>query len=333
MKKYFVGIDISKEKLDFCVITDSGVIDERIVENTIEGVAYHLKLLLGKGVNQEETLLCAEFTGQYGYPLCCACTEHGYDLWMEDPMQIKQRSGVRRGKDDKADAKKIAEYACRFQSCCRLYDLPSTNLVSLKQLLSERDMYLSHKSCYKGQLSDQKKFMNAEDYTKKSKRLKALVKNLEKLIEDIDRQIDELIESDSNLKNQMTLLKSIDGVGDGTARKMIVVTNAFTAFRSPRQFCCYAGVAPFEYRSGSSIYTRKKVSQRADKSIKKLLHLAALSSIKVQGELHDYYVRKIEEGKNKMLVINAVRAKLVLRMFAVIKRNEPYEKKHEFSLV
>ena len=42
------------------------------------------------------------------------------------------------------------------------------------------------------------------------------------------------------------------------------------------------------------------------------------------GELKAYYERKVDEGKNKMTIINALRAKLVARMFAVIKRNEFY---------
>jgi hypothetical protein len=67
------------------------------------------------------------------------------------------------------------------------------------------------------------------------------------------------------------------------------------------------------------------VSHRADKCIKTLLHLSAVSIIgKAGGELKDYYLRKVQEGKNKMTVINALRAKIVARMFAIIKRNEFY---------
>ena len=56
--------------------------------------------------------------------------------------------------------------------------------------------------------------------------------------------------------------------------------------------------------------------------------MGALAAIKKNGELKDYYDRKVNEGKNKMLVINAVRAKIVLRMFSVIKREETYIKSY-----
>lgn len=52
--------------------------------------------------------------------------------------------------------------------------------------------------------------------------------------------------------------------------------------------------------------------------------MAAMSSVKVKGELKEYYIRKVAEGKNKMLVLNNLRNKLVERMFAVIKRKSEY---------
>ena len=76
------------------------------------------------------------------------------------------------------------------------------------------------------------------------------------------------------------------------------------------------------------------MSNRADKSIKSLLHMAALvvTRKKKEGELREYYLRKVAEGKNKMTVINAVRAKLVYRMFAVIRDNKFYEKNYVHQL-
>ena len=52
--------------------------------------------------------------------------------------------------------------------------------------------------------------------------------------------------------------------------------------------------------------------------------MAAISSIKNKGELKTYYERKVAEGKNKMSVINAIRNKIIHRVFAVLKRNTEY---------
>lgn len=248
---------------------------------------------------------------------------------VENPTQIKYRSGVQRGKNDKLDARKIASYAERFQDEAKLFSMPEKRINTLKQLISERDMYIADRGKYQGQLTDQKRFMDKDDYKHKSKRLEKLIDELREAIEQIEKEIQQIIDNDPTLSNQHKLLCSVDGIGERTAVKMIVETNAFQDFQDPRKFCCHAGVAPFSYTSGSSQRSRNKISNRADKSIKTLLHMAALSvATRMNGELHDYYIRKIEEGKNKMSVLNAVRAKLVCRMFAVIRNNEIYQRNY-----
>ncbi|KAA6317223.1 hypothetical protein EZS27_032588, partial [termite gut metagenome] len=330
------GIDVSKEKLDFCFQrTGAKILKECMVENTTCTIKSSLKKGLKEfSLTKPDVLLCAEYTGQYTYPLCCACEELGIGLWLENPAEIKQRSGVQRGKNDRLDARRIAAYALRFQDKARLFKLPGQNMASLKQLLSERDMYVSDKCKYQRQLTDQKRFMSKENYASKSKRLKRQIKDLDLSIAEIEQEIERLIQNDATLAHQHELLCSIDGLGKKVAVKMIVETNAFKDFKHARQFCSHAGVAPFRYDSGTSIRSKNKVSHRADKSIKALLHLAALSvaTRKKDGELREYYTRKVAEGKNKMSLLNAVRAKLVLRMFAVIKRNKVYEKNYHCAL-
>lgn len=334
MKKFIIGIDVSKEKLDVCFSqTETTVFEEAIVENSTQAIKSCLNKFLKKNkAANTDVLICAEYTGQYTYPLSTICNELNIDLWLENPAQIKYSSGVHRGKNDKMDARKIADYAQRYMDKAQLFTLPDKAIISLKQLISERDMYVSDKAKYQGQLTDQKRFMDKDDYKKKEKRLKALIMELNEAIDQIDKQIKKLIDDDDNLSRQHELLCSVDGVGERTAVKMIVETNAFKNFTDARKFCCHAGVAPFEYTSGSSVRSRNKVSNRADKSIKALLHMAALSTIRMNGELRDYYVRKVDEGKNKMSIINAVRAKIVYRMFAVIKNDRLFNKNYDFSL-
>lgn len=335
MKKFLIGIDVSKEKLDICLLHENEVIKEIIVGNqSLLIKAFLKKILKENGLEVNDLLICAEYTGQYTYPLCCVCNDLGLGLWLENPAQIKYRSGIQRGKNDKLDAQKIANYALRYQDGARLFTMPDKSLISLKQLISERDMYIVDKGKYTGQLTDQKRFMDKDDYKRKQQRLKSLIDDLNQAILQIEKDIQNMIDSDEVLSNQHKLLCSIDGIGEHIAVKMIVETNAFKDFKDPRKFCCHAGVAPFSYTSGSSQRSKNKVSNRADKSIKALIHMGALiAATRMKGELHDYYLRKVEEGKNKMSVINAVRAKLIYRMFAVIRNNQMYQKNYINALV
>ncbi|QCK15040.1 transposase [Mangrovivirga cuniculi] len=120
-------------------------------------------------------------------------------------------------------------------------------------------------------------------------------------------------------------------VREQTAYQLICTTNGFENFTNWRQLACYAGVAPFEYSSGSSIKGKTRVSHYADKQLKSLLNMCALSSKKYDPQMKNYFDRKIKEGKNKMLVLNNIRCKLLSRVFAVINRQTPYINTYKFA--
>jgi transposase len=323
---YFIGVDVSKKKLDVCVMFENKVVFEEVVANhPMAATALIHQLENELGISNAQMLVCAEHTGQYTYPLVCACEATNCKLWLENPSNIKYSSGVQRGKNDKIDAKRIAIYAARFEDKVRLYKRPDKEIERLKQLEAERSLYVVDLAKYKAQMKDQKEYMPESIYKEKVNRLKKLMKNLQEVIDSITEEMEHIVNSTEVLLRQFELLQSIEGVGPVVALNMIIVTEAFTRFDNARQFNCFAGLAPFSYTSGSSQHSRTRVSHRADKCIKTLLHLSAVSIIgKAGGELKDYYLRKVQEGKNKMTVINALRAKIVARMFAIIKRNEFY---------
>ena len=92
-KIYFIGIDVSKEKLDLCLYSSEKILKEWILSNTVSAInRYFNNLQKEYGVDASDFLVCAEHTGQYTYPLACACNESGIDLWLESPAQIKHKS-------------------------------------------------------------------------------------------------------------------------------------------------------------------------------------------------------------------------------------------------
>ena len=322
----FIGIDVSKNKLDICVLQGKEVLQEDVIDNNPSAIQRFLVDMAEKrGLDLCSCLVCAEHTGNYTYPLTLACRDLGCRLWLENPAQLKYSSGVHRGKNDRVDARRIALYASRFNDKAMLYHELTPELERVKQLRQERSLYRSDLSKYKGQLSDQKNFMESTVYKAKANRLKHVIKELEKMIDVVEREITGIIDSCDVLKRQMKIITSVEGIGRETALCFIVETAAFTRFTDSRKFACHAGIAPFQYTSGSSVRSRNRVSRRANKQVKTLLHMAALSiTRKKKSELKMYYKRKVEEGKNKMTVINAIRAKLVARVFAVIRKNDIY---------
>lgn len=94
---------------------------------------------------------------------------------------------------------------------------------------------------------------------------------------------------------------------------MLVKTNGYKGICNPRKFACYAGVAPFSQRSGTSINKKTRASHLADKTMKRLLHMAAMRAIQLENDLKKYYIRKVNQRENKMLVLNAERNKIIHR--------------------
>ena len=105
---------------------------------------------------------------------------------------------------------------------------------------------------------------------------------------------------------------------------MIVFTDNFSKFENWRKFASYCGVAPFAYQSGTSIKRRTKVSHLANKKLKAIINMCAISAIQHNPEMKLYYQKRVEQGKSKMSTVNIIRNKLIARVFAVVKRQTPY---------
>ena len=332
MNKIYVGIDISKEKCNLCYRHGLEIVREEECLNEIKALKKAIKAAL-KAVEamEEEVLICAEYTGRYIYPLTVACQELDLFLWLDDPTRIKNSMGLTRGKNDAIDAARIAEYAFRYSDKAVRYSIPDAALVSMKNLLSDREFLLIDKKRYQAQLSDQKRYMSPGDYKHKSSRWKKVIRSIEEQIESIDSEIDALIADDPVLARQKELLVSIDGIGDRIAINMIAITGGFTRFQNARQFCSFAGLTPYRYDSGTSVRSKAKISKRSNQTMKALLHMSAVNvaTRMKEGEYKDYYERKLKEGKHVMCIMNVLRAKLVYRMFSVIKRDTEYTKQYK----
>jgi len=196
----------------------------------------------------------------------------------------------------------------------------------LKQLHSELEMLENDSAKLHSKLVEQKNYMSEEAFNINANRLINLMQGLEDAIATIKSEIRCIFADKSFLSEQMELLTSIESVDMDLALKMIVETDAFTRFENCRQFCSHVGIAPLNKVLKTNEHLAKTNYQKNDKGIKTILNQAALSIIKNNdSELKNYYIRKVKEGKDEKIVLNAIRVKLVARMFAVINNNQRYQ--------
>ncbi len=134
----------------------------------------------------------------------------------------------------------------------------------------------------------------------------------------------QLVENDPELKKLHTLVTSVKGVGLIISIALLVYTNSFKAFDSSRKFACYIAIAPFSKQSGISQKTPARVSKTGYTKIKALLGNGVNSAIMHDKQLKAYFKRKVGEGKKESAVRNAIKNKLIARVFAVVKRGTPF---------
>jgi transposase len=324
-KKYFVGIDISKDHLDVALLNaeELDVVKDKKIDNSFTGFATIQNWLLKKRVKLEDCLFCMEHTGTYGLLLFAWLSQLGIDYCVEPGMKIKRSSGITRGKNDKVDARRIADYAHTNKARLKPFQMPSNLLLQIKQFLTYRDQQTKIKVSLKNSLKSHDQYQRVSGVQSISDEIQHQIQEYDQRIDRIDAQIIELIETDESLKKNFDLTTSVKGVGLVIAAFMLVTTNNFTSFENGRKYACYTGIAPFENSSGK-YQGKTKVSHLANKRVKVLLSNGANSARKWDPELNAYYARKIDEGKEHKLVINSIRCKMVNRVFAVVKRGTPY---------
>lgn len=324
--KVFVGIDISKSTIDVALRSKS--LKEPLhkqFQNSISGYRKMLAWIKKQtGIQGKELLFCMEHTGVYVLPLSCFLTEKQLSFCLENPYHIKHSMGLQRGKNDKADAKMIARYAYMHHEEIRLTKFPGPILIKLQNLLSHRERLIKSRKMYIVAPKELSEFSGKEVSSFISDESKEIVDLLDSKIKKTETEIESLIAQDKKVKKNFELARSVKGVGLIIASYMLVYTQNYTTITESRCFASYSGVAPFGERSGTSINKSPHVSHLANKRMKSLLNNGAWVAVKYDKELKTYYKRKIEEGKHERVVINAVRNKLLGRIFAAVKRGTPY---------
>ena len=314
-----IGVDVSKATLDFFILPSGAGF---CIANGQSGFQ---KLLSKLGhLDRSRLRIVLEHTGRYSLEFEAFLQHHNIRYSKVPALDIKRSQGMTRGKSDRLDAKRIAEYGWRRQESLVDTQALSDNVLALKDLLQLRSVLIKERAAH---LCRQKEL--AVFITSMHDKIVALeseiVTYFNEKIKAIDKEIETLLNQDAEMKQTVALLSSIKGVGVIISAYMIIYTNNFRNFANARKFNCYIGVAPFDHQSGTSLRSRSRVSHLANKQLKTLLTLAAFSAIRTDAELKEYYQRRVGEGKKKMDVINAVRSKIVARMFAVTRRQSPYQ--------
>ncbi len=319
--RYYIGIDIASATFT----SAAGNLGEKwqivvppaTFANDYDSFPQYLGWLQEHHLQPHNSVICMEATGVYGEVLAHFLIANSYRVAIEPPLNVKKAFKPVGHKSDPVDSQQIAEYACRYWDQLAWWSPCKEVLEQIKTLLATREQFVIEKAGHQNTLQAlQRKFVRT--FLAESLHEKAITE-LKQHIGELEAEIRRLIDQDPHLRNLLSLLISIPGVGLLLAAHMLVLIQTAPQPYSPKSLAAFIGICPYEHSSGSSIHHTPTSRHYGPPALRKLLFLAAMSIATHQSQFRLYYLRKIQEGKPKQLVINNLANKMLKIMVAVVR--------------
>lgn len=312
------GVDISKNVFDVYSQNQQ----HQQYDNSPSGFKKFLKGL------PQKALVVMEATGYYHYLLAQFLHSNEVAVAVVNPLSVKRfiQMKLAKVKTDKSDAKAICEYAQYNE--VTLYNALTQVQAECLQLFRLLDVYIKQSTAMKNKIHGEKSLGVPSKLV-----LASLLRNLKQLnkeIQAIESRLLELVKKEQ--QQQLTLLKSIPGMGSKTALFLIIITDGFQKFENAQQLCSYVGITPTIRQSGSSVRGRSRISKVGNKKLRNLLFLCAFSARKYNRACKAIFDRLVTKGKSKKLALIAVANKLLKQAFAIVKSGIPYDENYVSNL-
>ena len=298
-----VGVDVGKWFLDVCIY-------ERDlhwqVENTPEGI----KKLLGRLARYQVERIVMEATGRYQLLLAEAAFKKALPVCIVKPLAVRryaQAIGLL-AKTDKIDAKVIAGFGFKVQPPITLRK--SKNLMLIKDLLSRRRQLVNMKTKELNRVKIMGKSLEAS--------CKRIIRTLEVEISRMEKQLDRLIEKETEWSEKKALLKSAPGIGDTMVYTLLADLPELGTMTN-KQAAALVGVAPMNRDSGKM--RGKRRIQGGRYSVRTTLYMATLSATLCNPVIREFYQRLTAQGKHNKVALTACMRKFIVMLNAMVRDN------------
>lgn len=320
----YVGIDVSKHKVDVCWLRDPQTlkVKTRVFSNRQAGFSQLIQWLLQHtGAPAESIEVMMEATGVYYEALAYALYEAGLVVYVTNPYKVKEfgNSLGRRSKTDKRDSIVLARFL-HSRSHQRWQPEPE-EVRHLKALLSriralDTDIQREHNRQEKAQIQ------KASAPVQQS--LCTMIRALEHERKRLEQEVDEHFDNHPDLKRDRDLLRTIPGIGRVLSNHLTAVLRS-REFRNAGQAAAFIGLIPIMHESGCSVRARPKLSKAGAGYLRAKLYMAAIVAIQHNRAIKAHYQRLIARGKVKMSAVGAAMRKLVQMAYGVLKHQQGYD--------
>ena len=312
-----LGIDVSKEKVDVALFDGKQAMGAGQFVNTEVGFKKLSKWLKNKGAGP--VWLCLEATGSYGEQLAEYFFEAGQQVSVVNPARIKKyaESQMRRNKNDQIDAVVIADF-CRTQEP-PLWTPPPPQKRELQGMSRRLEALIEQRT------RETNRLKSGQDCEVVLESLHDSLAFLNEQITKLEGRIGEHIDQHPDLKEEFELLKSITGIGDKTAGKLMAELPDVNRFDHVGQVVAYAGLSPQQHTSGSSVHKKSRLTKIGKQKLKKAMYFPALSAIRFNPIVKALAVRLQARDKDKMVIVGAAMRKLLQIVYGVLRSGKPFD--------
>jgi len=303
--KRIAGIDVSKRHLDVCA-------DGRSVKrfaNTAAGIARLLNFLRECRVTHS---VC-EASGGYERPLLSALQGGDMKVSRVHPPRVRAfaRAAGIEAKTDALDARVLVEYGVRMDPPPAPPDDPHRQ--QLRALVQRRQQLIATRTQESNRLEKATDALHRDS-------CRRLLACLEREIAAFDRAIGACLKS-PGLAEKAALYGSVKGIGEGAAAVLIASLPELGAL-SGKALTALVGLAPFNRDSGQ--HPGRRVIRGGRALVRRVLYMAALSAIRHDPRLRDFYRRLRGRGKPGKVAVVAVMRKMLLQVNAIAHRGTPW---------
>ena len=152
------------------------------------------------------------------------------------------------------------------------------------------------------------------------------IKSILSTIEHLQNQVSKLDEKIAVLLRSLgTTIETIPGIGPILGAIIVSEIGDINRFSHASKLVAYAGIDPTVKQSGEFNATKNRLSKRGTPYLRRALWTASIVAAFNDPNLHEYYLKKKNEGKHHGTIIGAIARKLIYRIFIVLKDNIPYQ--------
>ena len=323
---YYIGIDIGSEEYVAGLYQPER--KDRPTEsfpNSEEGFEAFEQWLQARGVTPENSVLCMESTGVYGEALSYHLAVHQWRIAVEAPQKVK-RGMHKHVKNDRVDARQIAEYAYRYSDELAVWQIPEATLKHIETLLATRRHCMKQRNTIINRLKALRRqvFRTSAAEVIMEQQLDLIDKQLAELDKELKREV----KSNPDFREKTALALSVPGIGDMMALHLLVITKGFREHLNHKQLSSHLGICPYEYSSGTSVFRPARARKKGPKECRKNLYLASMSVTRNNAYFRQYFLDKKAQHKPGRLILNNIGNKILKILCAVMNSRTKFNPHH-----